>query len=217
MAAQGARMAAQGSRRGREERGATLIELALVLPVLALLAFAVAEVGLAWTAENRVQGAVSTVARTGASSGQIPSSDALMILSLRAALPAEDLQGLDRLVIYRANDAQGAPPAGCIFPVGDPSLAPAGSATCNTYTGDFVRSVTSADDARLSGGTGTVCSSSKRDRYYCPTTRKDTLSGPPDWIGVWVRVVHPNPLPFFFDDFTMEKRAVFRVQPDYTG
>ena len=47
----------------RRERGAALLEFALVLPFLLLMAFGMAEIGLAWVANNRVEGATSTAAR----------------------------------------------------------------------------------------------------------------------------------------------------------
>lgn len=206
-------------RRAHGDRGASVVELALVLPLLALLAFAVAEVGLAWTAENRVQSSISTAARTGASAGRIETADVIILSSLQAALPAQDLAGLDRVVIFRADSANGAMPAGCLRPFGSDLNTPAnGSLGCNSYSGDLVRSLTDAN-ASSSGfsSSSTRCTSSRIDRYFCPWTRKDTLSGPPDWLGIYVRIVHPNPIPFFFDDFTFEKTAVYRIQPDYTG
>lgn len=208
---------------GRDsERGASLVELAIVLPLLAMLAFAVAEVGLAWTHENRVQSAVSSVARTGASAGRVGSSDALMLLSVNAALPQGDWPGLDRVVIYDAASADGRPPAGCLREPGSTQNQPnPTSLACNSYSGAFVRSVTTSADSRLSGGTGPCTNSTgtKVDRFWCPNVRRDSLgaSGGPSWLGVWVRIVYPNPVPFFFDDFTFEKFAVYRIQPDYTG
>ena len=51
------------ARRGHRERGATMIEFAFVTPLLLLLAFGTAEMGMAWVADNRVEGSVSTAAR----------------------------------------------------------------------------------------------------------------------------------------------------------
>lgn len=207
------------ARRLRSERGASIIELALVLPLLALLAFAVAEVGLAWTAENKVQNAVSSIARTGTSAGRVGSADALMLISLNAALPPSDWPNLDRVVIYEASSADGRPPAGCIREPNNPLNEPINtSLRCNSYSGAFVRSITSSADSRLSGSLSSSCTD-KQDRFWCPHIRQDTLgaAGGPSWLGIWVRILYPNPVPFFFDDFTLEKYAVYRIQPDYTG
>jgi hypothetical protein len=202
----------------RSERGVSVIELAIVLPLLTLLAFAVAEVGLAWTGENRVQSAVSTATRTGASNGQLVTSDRVVLLSLQAALPPDDLAGLDRVVIYRADSADGRVPEGCLRPFGSPVNSPTTAGLpCNSYSGARVRALNSSNGDAQGFSSGTSCASDRIDRFWCPLSRRDTLSGPPDWIGVYVRLTHENPIPFFFEDFTFEKTAVYRIQPDYAG
>lgn len=188
----------------RGDRGATLLEFALVLPVLLLLAFGTAEVGLAWVANNQVEGAVSTAARIGASSGSGPMADTNILVSLRSSLSAEALANLDRVVIFKPSNDDGGIPAGCIKPVG--SINEVGQAgACNSYRGATVRTITATTDL------GTL------DDYWRPATRKDRLSGPPDDVGVWVRTRHDQKTGTYFGDFTITKTSIYRIQPDASG
>lgn len=186
---------------GRHDRGATLVEFALVLPILMLLAFGTVEAGLAWVTNNRVEGAASTAARIGASSGSVNLADTNILVSLRSSLPAEALANLDRVVIFAPADDDGAVPSGCIKPVGSTNET-GQTAACNTYTGATVRGATAATDLGA------------RDDYWHPSTRKDQLSGPPDDVGVWVRTRHEAKTGAFFQDFAITTTSIYRIQPD---
>ena len=188
--------------RGPRDRGATLIEFALVVPLLLLLAFGTAEMGLAWVTNNRVEGSTSTAARIGASSGSLAEADQNVLQSLRASLPQEQLDRLDRVVIFKPSNVNGGVPAGCIKAVG--STNQVGNGSCNTYAGATVR-------------TGNLSNLGAADDYWLPTSRKDRLSQPPDYIGVWVRTTHGSKTGTFFDDMTITKTSIYRIQPDIDG
>ncbi|MGK2949919.1 MAG: TadE/TadG family type IV pilus assembly protein, partial [Acidimicrobiales bacterium] len=126
-------------RRRGADRGATMLEFALVVPFLALMAFGTAEMGLAWTAHNKIEGATSTAARVGASSGGVAEADVNILEALRTALPSESLANLDRVVIFNATDVDGGFDPSCIKPVGSGNQAGI-SNVCNTYSGATVRS-----------------------------------------------------------------------------
>lgn len=190
-------------RRNRGDRGATIVEFALVLPLLLLLAFGTAEMGLAWVANNRVEGSSSTAARIGASSGSLPEADRSVLQSLKSSLPQEQLDRLDRVIIFRPTNANGGVPADCIKPAGSgDQVGVAGS--CNTYAGATVRGTIPADLGVL-------------DSYWQPTLRNDRLSDPPDYIGVWVRTTYGSKTGTFFDDMTITKTSIYRIQPDIDG
>ena len=136
------------ARRGHRERGATMIEFAFVTPLLLLLAFGTAEMGMAWVANNRVEGSVSTAARIGASSGDLVEADRNVLQSLKSSLPQEQLDNLDRVVIFKPTTANGAVPAGCIKPVGSTDETGVDK-SCNTYAGATVRGTIPADLATV--------------------------------------------------------------------
>jgi Flp pilus assembly protein TadG len=189
--------------RRRSERGATMLELAIVLPLLTVLAFGTAEMGLAWVANNRVESAVSTAARTAASSGNLAEADRSVLQSLQVSLTAEQLATLDRVIIFKPTTTGGGVPAGCIKPVGSTSQVGVNN-QCNTYTGATVRT----------NPAGVVGVS---DQSWKPTTRKVHLVDPPDYIGVWIRTSYRSKTGTFFNDMTITKVSVYRLQPDTDG
>ena len=187
----------------KRERGATLLEFALVVPVLFLLAFGTAEMGLAWVTNNRVEGSTSTAARIAASSGSLAESDRSVLQSLKSSLPQEQLNRLDRVIIFKPTNANGGVPAGCIKPVGSTNQVGV-NGSCNTYAG-----------ATLQGTIPTDLGAA--DDSWLPTSRKDRLADPPDYIGVWVRTTHDAKTGTFFDDLTITKTSIYRIQPDIDG
>ncbi len=194
----------------RADRGAVLLEFMLVAPFLLLMAFGTAEMGLAWVANNRIEGSTSTATRIGASSGSLAEADRNILVSLQSSLPAEALANLDRVIVFKPTNADGGVPATCIKPAGstDQTGVPG---QCNTYSGATVRGVSSSSMTGF-GGAPTAL-----DRFWAPATRKDSLAGPPDYIGVWVRTTYGNQTNTYFGDFTITKTSIYRIQPDING
>ena len=191
--------------RARGDRGATLLEFALVVPFLLLLAFGVAEAGLGWTENNKVEGATSAAARVGAVAGADSTADAQILLALKASLTAESLANLDRVIVFNATAADGAVPASCNKPTGSTSqVGVAGS--CNTYTGATVRGVV---DAASNLGSA--------DDFWLGTSRRDSLAGPPDYLGVYVRTRHDAKTGIGFGTYTITRTSIYRLQPDIDG
>jgi hypothetical protein len=192
----------------RRERGAVLVELALVVPFLALLLFGGLQVGSAVIADSRVDRAVSQAARVGALAGGQATADRDVLLALQVSLPAQQLALLDRVVIFRASGADGKPPAACVKAEG--STSDVGAADCNTYSGATVRAVSSSM-------TGFGGAPGAKDSYWSPTTRRDALVDPPDYLGVWVRTAHVGVTGLPFARMTVASSSVYRLQPDAFG
>jgi Flp pilus assembly protein TadG len=196
------------TRRHRGSRGAAIVELAIVAPFLLLMLFGIGEMGLAWVSGNRLEGAVSTAARTGASSGSVVDADRNILLSLRASLPQKLLDNVERVVVYSSNPSGGIA-AACRTAtpgtgVGDGSAA-SGANRCNTYSGSTLRSVTATTNLGSS------------DDFWRSTNRRDRLSGPPDYIGVLVETRHDAVTGTFWSGFDLERSSVYRIQPDIDG
>ena len=185
------------------------MELALLLPVLSLLVFGTLELGSAWVADTRVDSATAQAARMGASSGNRLTSDRDLLLALQAALPEPALAHLDRVIVFDASEPGGSIPEACLRPVGHP--ADVTGARCNSYSGATVRAVSSTATTGFGGGPGA------KDSGWPPVTRASSLTGPPDYLGVWVRTVHVGVTRLPFASTDLVSRAVFRIQPDLTG
>jgi Flp pilus assembly protein TadG len=194
------------SRRLRGDRGAALVELAMVVPLLALLVFGTIELGQAWVADREVDAAVASAARVAAARGSVATADRDALLALRAALPADQLAAADRVVIFDASTT-GTVPAACLKPKGSSSQV--GAVGCNSYSGATLRSVTATSMAGF-GPTGA-------DRYWAPSARPDTLAGPPAYVGVWLRTEHRGVSGLWFAHVEVTASAVYRIEPDVDG
>ena len=103
-------------RRGQEnpaerERGAALVEMALVLPFLVLLAFGLVETGMGWRNAITVTSAARQGARVSSHLGVNPQADREGLLAVQAVMGAE-MDQVDFIVFYKANGS-GALPPGC--------------------------------------------------------------------------------------------------------
>lgn len=175
-----------GALRRRPERGAVVIELAMVLPMLLLLALAVADLGFAFRAQLRLADAVRSGARAGALAANGADADRRTLLAIGTALDgAPDLQ-VDVVVVYRSTDGADVPPPACLSPS---AIRLGGNAVahCEVYTAADVAAATAdAADGQLAAP---PCAG--RHANWCPATRDTAQAGGTvDRIGVYVRVVY---------------------------
>lgn len=190
--------------RGDSERGAVVVEFALLLPVVALMAYGIVEFGLAWQDRLTVQTGVRSGARVAAAAANDAAADQTTLLSLGAA--ASDL-GRDRIewvLIYKSATGDGAVPATCLTPV--PHSV---SGTCNAYSGSQVRGVVdgTAPAAWFGCGVGSL------DVSWCPASRQAIQALGADYLGVWMRATHPMITGLFGSSLTVQDRAVMRLEP----
>ncbi len=88
--------------RRRRERGAVAVEMAVIVPVLALLAFGMLELGLAFTNKLDMSHAVNQATRQATVMGTDESADIEILTALDAGL-AGDLAAVDHVLIFRAS------------------------------------------------------------------------------------------------------------------
>jgi hypothetical protein len=185
------------------ERGAVLIEFALVAMFLITIAFGTMEYGYGWRASMNVLTAARAGARSVSSSGNDYLSDYLALTSIRTNLDSEGLlTGLQRVIIYRSTAADGQPPTNCV------SGTPTSADKCNVYMAGEVQSV-----AASQFNTTTGCKTGSTTSFYCPNARV-IAQGTADSIGVWVQAKQKS-LTLFFggSGFTASRRAVMRMEP----
>jgi Flp pilus assembly protein TadG len=198
-----ARRSTSGARR-RTDGGVAVLEMVLVLPFLLLLLFGIGEYSLAWVSANRLEGAVSAAARVGSSQGSVTDADRAILLQLQASLPEDLLDNVTRVVVYES-DASGSVPEQCRT-INNPTTQQGQSGRCNLYSGNTLRTITVATNLGAA------------QNFWAPSTRLDRLSGPPDYIGVLVQTRHDDVTGTFWrDGFDLERRSVYRIQPDIDG
>lgn len=191
------RIAPWGPRR-QDERGATLLEFALVTPVLLLLVFGAVEYGLFFKNYLTVSNTTRTGARVASATGSGADSDYQILQAVKAAATAlpGGSDSIQLISIYRANSAGGAPTATC-------QTSSSAADRCNVYTA----SAFSQPATRFGCGAGTL------DTAWCPTTRQDSQAIGPDYIGVWVKTTHGFVTKLFGTSRTITDSVVMRIEP----
>lgn len=193
--------------RGHDERGAVLVEVVIILPVLLIIALGVFDVGLGWRASLTISSAARSGARVASNLGVDAGADRQALASVAAALGSISTPEIDLVVIYRANGTDGEVPPTCLGAV---ARSAGGNVAhkCNVYTAaDLAAAATSA------AYTGNCASS--RDRFWCPANRENeqgSASGP-DYLGVYVRVNHATKTKMFGSTMTIDDHAIMRLEP----
>jgi hypothetical protein len=188
----------------RGQRGAALVELAFVLPVLAVLAFGVVEFGLAWQDRLTVQTAAREGVRVGSSQGKAATADKAALLGVGAVLYDMGLQNVDWVVVFKSTTTDGAVPTACLTPT---PHSVAGS--CNAYTGAQLKKV--VDGTAPASWFG--CGVGSLDLSWCPTARQSIQALGNDYLGVRITARHPLLTGFFGSVLTLKDHAVMRLEP----
>ena len=179
------------------------METTFVIPILLLLAFGIVELGNAWDSKLKVETAARAGARVGSGLGADRLADYNLLESVKAGLSEVGLSNVEYVVVFNANAADGAVPAGC---VGSPPTSQTGS--CNVYTAEQLENLT---EAQFTGTTD--CDTSAPDHWWCPTSREDVQSAGADYVGVWIKARSPNLTQLFGSGFDVRSSAVMRIEP----
>jgi Flp pilus assembly protein TadG len=99
--------------RSEEQRGATLVEAAMVFPLLILLMVSILELGLVFKDLLTLSFTARDAARVGSLAGNDPDADCDIIQSIVAGFGASDLAGVD-IRIFKASEATGNPVVGSV-------------------------------------------------------------------------------------------------------
>jgi hypothetical protein len=173
----------------RRQRGASLVEFSLVLPILFLVLVGIFEIGMAFKSYLTVAYLAREGARLAAFTGTAPTADCITITSLAAQMGPQDLARLDRIEIFKAN-ASGAPTPG--------------------FVNEF--RFTGADHQNCAHWTKiTPWLSTSRQ-----TDVSDDGTPPLDVIGVRIVVVHPwiTQFPPFSGNLNINENTIVRMEPE---
>jgi hypothetical protein len=195
------------------ERGAVLVELCFVLPLVTFVLFAILDFGVVFRDQLTVQDAVSDAARAGSIVGpdttqEGGNADYEIISALREGLGSVDSTAIRRIVVFRGSaTATGTPesqvPAAC-------RSGTSVAGVCNVYP---------AADAFLAAQTGDVayfrCSSTPTSPAcnWQPEGRDDGPSPTTiQYVGVYVELAS-NRVVGAFGPSTVSRAAIARLEP----
>lgn len=181
----------------RRERGAVLVEAALVTPLLLLLVFGLFEMGMLFRDYLGVTASVKDGARAASIAANDPQADWHILQAVKRTSQAIPDGGVKKIVVFNASLAPNAsgPSTACL----------AGTAhECNVYTpADW--DTYDSDKFECDGGV---------DPNWCGKDRSSSFSDPsPALIGVYIEVEHAYITGMFGDSITLEEIAIFKIEP----
>jgi hypothetical protein len=192
------------ARRRRGERGAALIEAAFITPVFAVLLFGILEFGLTFRDYLTVANVSRDSARGASAFGDSLYADWNVIQIAQQSSKGFRPNEIQRLIIFDAGSVEGS-----IFDTSHPanaclSVTDGIAGVCNVYT--------SADLHRPKSDFG--CKTTETlDKYWCPSGRATRASGPPDYVGVYVRARHDHITGLFGPGMNLTDEIVMRIEP----
>ena len=189
-------------RRTDGECGAALLEAAFVAPLVILLLFAVLEGGVAFFERLTVANMSLAGARSGSGQGSEALADYQLLRAMRTG-SGMDTERINTVVVYRATGPADTVPNAC--------RSASVASLCNRYVAaDIVK------DVAHFGCTGPPGPETKIDAYWCATARKTAISGPggpPDYIGVYVEVLHRDLTGILGDGIVLRSDSIMRMEP----
>jgi len=188
---------------GPSERGAAIVELAMVAGLLVFLALGVLEVGAAWSDHQALTQSSRSGARVASQMGTAGEADAEVLRAIDASLGPLGGQ-IRRVVVYEA-DINGDMPAACSAAV--PGYS--GSGHCNVYG----RSDLDSLDDVTQWGSGSSCGPT--DSNWCSATERVDIQSTATFIGVKVELDRPLLTGVFgAGTHTLSETTVMRIEPD---
>lgn len=194
-------------RRARGERGAALVEAALITPVFAVLLFGIIEYGLTFRDYLTVANASRDGARAASAYGDDTYADYNVLQVIEQSTKGFRPNEIQRVIIF---DAGGV--GGSVLNASHPAHACLNGPVvnrCNVYT--------AADLARPRSDFG--CGPSEPDHYWCPSAlngqdgREVRASVGPDYVGVYVQTRHNFITGMFGSGMDLDDELVMRIEP----
>ncbi|MFV0524742.1 MAG: TadE/TadG family type IV pilus assembly protein [Acidimicrobiales bacterium] len=182
-------MTGPGSRPGRE-RGASLVEFAIVGPLFLLLIFALIDLAIGVFSLNASEAAAANAVRVGAIARDTPDADDRIIEAFKSTGSLGIGVKVNRLVVYRPETDRDGPSAAC--------RAGTNETGCDVYGGSRLANPGSL--CRTGGG------------GWCPAER---VGG--ELIGVWFEVEYGGLSGIIPVRWRRDGYAVARIEPDVAG
>jgi len=188
-------------RRLRGDGGAIMAEAALLTPFFITLVFGMLEFGGAFRDYLTIANGTSQGARQAAIQGNVSTADWYILHTVVTATSAMPMSQINYIVIYKAGANVTGPPSGCLT---------AGSAAnnCNRYSPTDLANLGTASTPPVNWLANTPDSGS-----WPAANRVVTVTGPPDWIGIYINTTHPWITGLFGSDITLTNNTVTQLEP----
>lgn len=185
-------------RRRREDRGASLVEVGLVLPLLIILAIGLSEIGFLVIDYITVTNAARAGARTGAAAADSPTADSVILDVVEEAVCNLRFSNVESVTIFKA-PADGTVPT---LPSND----------ANVWVNNGPLSSLACDVAGSHGfSMGTNCCN-------WPSTSRNRIPPNFDTIGIEIVFSHSSVTGIFpFPTVNWTEIAIMQIEPDTTG
>jgi Flp pilus assembly protein TadG len=185
----------------RRQRGAALVEFAMVALFLATISAGAFDYGMAWRVGLATNESARTGARVGSALGTNYLADWYALSGARAAIQNSGrLQDVQRVVIYRSDTVTGEVPAAC-------TTATSTTEKCNILTGAQFRSMTLSNI-----NTTTGCITNATVANWCPSSRNN-VQLTAEYYGVWIQTYYRNQFRLIAPGTTVNRDAVMRLEP----
>lgn len=183
--------------RGDGERGAVLVESAIITPLLMLFLFGIFEFGLAFRDYLTVANTTRDGARTASVAGAELDADYRTLAAIADASTILPDDAIEEIIIFKASGPDDDPAANC-----------ESAGTCNRY----VASDLQRPPEEFGCHTSTLAPNAP-DRHWCPNTRETSVGTGLDYIGVYVLVNHEYVTGLFGADVDLDDRMILKVEP----
>jgi Flp pilus assembly protein TadG len=198
---------AQGRCHGDD--GAVLVEAAMVLPLLATMILGAFEFGMGWRQNSYQSASIAAGVRQLATNGTARYADMYALQSFMAGMNQTRNLSINRVVIFEASST-GMPTNAACLTTAAVSTGTGITGACNIYSLTPLQNLTTANF----GTTGTTCSSTAWDRYWCPLDqRKDAQGDPPDFVGMYVVSTYTPYTKLVPNSFTLTDKGFMQIEP----
>ncbi len=222
------------SHRGERDRGATLIEAAIVMPVLMLIIFSVLEMGMLFRNYLSVTQLTRDGARSASAFGRDYDADFRTMSTIQHTVNVITSGEVKRVVLFDATDGRENARVPDICTTADPSNpnainpAPANldanifkhdqdltSAEANAITRCNIFTPDTWLDADRYGcdDLGNAGEDPDFDLNWCPFVRDVSAKDGTDYVGVWVEFEHNWVTGLFGDSQTITETMIMRLEP----
>jgi Flp pilus assembly protein TadG len=206
------------ARRHDAQRGATLVEFALIAMFLLVLVAGTFDYGFAWRSGLAVNEGARAGARVGSSQGIGRGADYYALNSVKSTLTASGvIDQVTKVVVFKSTTSDGVVPSTCV--------ASSPSGTCNVLTGAQLKALTvssydltiSSDPAVAPTGTGCLKTTAATKVGWCPSARSNAQDTGADYYGVYVELSYPRKFSVLGGNITVTRTAVMRLEPTGFG